>query len=139
VNVVQAASTMTLSGDISVGTTTLQTIKNGAGTLAMKNVRMAAATINAGTLGILANGTNAGASKVGTLTVAGGATPTAALDLNDNDIVISSPGAGTISSLIFNARHAGAWIARVSRAALREAIHPTTRHWVSSPAPNTPA
>ena len=109
VNVVQANSTMTLSGDISIGTTTIQTIKNGAGALAMKNVRMAAATVNAGTLAILANGTNGGASKVGTLTIAGGATPTAALDLNDNDIVISNTGAGTISSLISNARHAGAW------------------------------
>jgi len=75
----------------------------------MKNVRAGTFTINAGTVAIATNGTSAAASKVSSLLIAGGATPTATLDLNDNDLIVNSGSYNTISAAIAYARHGGAW------------------------------
>src|SRR5262249_11557305 len=84
----QPSSVLTISGDVTpalagtLTTGTFSVIKNGAGQLNMKNIRAQNLIVNAGTVGVLTNGTNSGASEIGTLTIAGGGTPTATLDLN---------------------------------------------------------
>jgi hypothetical protein len=71
----------------------------------VNNIRAAGLAINDGTVAVLANGSSSGASRVATLSVASAAT----LDLNDNDLVVTSGSTSQISTLIAQARHGGAW------------------------------
>ncbi|MBC8105765.1 MAG: hypothetical protein H7Z14_04175 [Anaerolineae bacterium] len=104
-------ATLTLSNDVisSNGTINFNLTKEGGGTLNMKNVRAGRVLLNAGTVGVIANGSNSGASRVGTLTIAGGVAPTATLDLNDNDLIVVNGTAATIRTQIATARAGGAW------------------------------
>jgi autotransporter-associated beta strand protein len=81
--------------------------KVGAGQLNVKAIRLPVGGMNiaAGTVGISANGTDAGASKVGTISIAGGS----ALDLADNDLVVTTTPGATVQTLIKSARDGGAW------------------------------
>jgi arabinogalactan endo-1,4-beta-galactosidase len=81
-----ATSVLTLSGAMSAAGRTITT--SGSGAVRFANVRADTLAINGGTVGILANGTASGTSTLKTLTLAGGASPTATLDLADNAMAI---------------------------------------------------
>jgi hypothetical protein len=110
VNVVNGTNSVTITNGLaSTGTLTTLT-KTGAGALILKNLNLAAgAAVNAGTVSILPNGTNAGTSRLGTLSLGGGATPTGSFDLNDNDLVITSGDEATVQGWVRNARNNGNW------------------------------
>jgi hypothetical protein len=116
-----AASTLTLTN---LQPTSKLITKNGAGALAVNNVRAAGLVINDGTVGVLANGSSSGASRVATLSVAA----PAALDLTDNDLVVTNGSVTQISNLIAQARHGGAWDQPgiTSSTARAQANHATT-------------
>jgi autotransporter-associated beta strand protein len=67
--------------------------KVGTGKQIVGALRNAAVTASAGTLAVAQNGSNAGVSYINSLSIAGAA----ALDLNDNDLVVNS---GTFSSIL---------------------------------------
>jgi hypothetical protein len=123
ITVTPATSTLTINGPISAGTMTIT--KLGAGAAEVLNVRSGALNVNAGTMSILTNGTSAGTSRVGTLTVDNAA---AALNLNDNDLIVTAGSASTITAAIVNARHNGAWDRGgiTSSAARTQTSHATT-------------
>jgi hypothetical protein len=102
--------------------------KNGPGSFTANVIRAGALTVNAGTASIIANGSNAGTSRVGALTIAGGTTPTATLDLNDNDLIATAGNKATITAQIRSARNNGAWNGQgiTSSAARTQANHATT-------------
>ena len=62
-------------------------------------------TINENKIVIAPNGTNAGASRIGTLSLGAGAS----LDLNDNDLVLVNDTYANVTSKIASARNGGAW------------------------------
>jgi GH35 family endo-1,4-beta-xylanase len=96
-----AGAVLTISNDVSASSATIT--KLGAGTVQMKNVRAAGLTVNAGTLRVMPNGTIAGQSVVGTLSIA----PTAALDLNDNDLVVNSGSFSALQALVLSGYRGG--------------------------------
>jgi hypothetical protein len=86
-----ANASLAISSLTSVSTATLT--KAGAGVLAVNNLRATGLAVNAGTVRVLPGGTTAGTSKIKTLTIAGTAsTPTATLDLADNDFILDYTG-----------------------------------------------
>lgn len=112
---------LTLSNDVtsSLGTVSFNLNKVGGGTLNMKNIRAGAVNINAGTVGVLVNGTNTGASRVGTLSLAAGTR----LDLNDNDLIVINSSVSAIQTQINTARAGGAWTgAGITSSAARTAV-----------------
>ena len=66
-------------------------IKAGDGTLTVNNIRAASLSVNGGAVQIAPNGTSAGTSVLGTLSIAGDATPTAKIDLNNNAAILDYP------------------------------------------------
>ena len=65
--------------------------KNGAGAMSVNNLRTGGIAINAGTVAVALNGSTGGASRIGTVTFAGGAaSPTSSFDLADNDLILTS-------------------------------------------------
>jgi autotransporter-associated beta strand protein len=88
-NAVTATSTGTLSGTGSL-------TKVGSGKQTVKALSVAGVTVSAGKLEVAANGTSAGVSYLNTLSVAG-----AALDLNDNDLVVNNGSFSAIQALVF--------------------------------------
>jgi hypothetical protein len=74
-------------------------IKQGAGTLTLQNVRAADLSVNGGTVRVAPNGTNSGVSVVGALSIAGGATPSAKLDLVNNAAIINYNGASPVATI----------------------------------------
>ncbi|MEX2137812.1 MAG: PEP-CTERM sorting domain-containing protein [Pirellulales bacterium] len=97
ITVTQPTSNLSLTGALTV--TGQNLTKAGAGTLTVNNVRAAGLTVNEGTVTVAPNGTNAGASSVGSLSIAGGATPTAKLDLNNNSAVINYTGPSPLATV----------------------------------------
>jgi hypothetical protein len=84
------------AGNLSVGAlgaAAVNLTKAGAGVLTVNNVRTAGLSINGGTVSVAPNGTEAGTSVVGSLLIAGDATPTAKLDLADNTAIVNYTGA----------------------------------------------
>jgi acid phosphatase len=109
-----------------LSTTSAAITKAGAGSFAVNAVRAGALAITGGTVSLLSNGTDAAVSRVGSLSIAGGASPTAALDLADNDLIVDYSGASpvaTIQNQIKAAYASGAWTGPgiTSRAALAAA------------------
>jgi hypothetical protein len=107
VTVANATSTLTINSDVNAGTHGL--FKQGAGVLAMKNIRAGTIEVDAGTVFVTPNGTTTGASKVNGLTVGAGAM----LDLTNNAMAVEF---GTSPSPISSIRAAlqsgyanGAW------------------------------
>jgi hypothetical protein len=84
INVIPAASTLTLGGQITGGSQPLSKI--GQGTADVTNLRAAAVNVNEGKLRVISNGTSAGTSKVTSIIVNTG--NGAKLDLTNNDAVI---------------------------------------------------
>jgi hypothetical protein len=79
--------------------------KAGGGALVVPNVRAAGLIISDGVVA-----TSNGTSQVQTLSISGGTTPTAALDLADNDLIVGdSTARATIEAQIAFARNGGAW------------------------------
>src|SRR5204863_3536697 len=86
--------------------------KSGAGLLAVNALRAGALNVNAGTVKILPQGSPGVASVIGGLTIAGGAAPTAALDLTNNGLVVDYTGQSplaTIQSQITSGYGGGSW------------------------------
>jgi hypothetical protein len=113
---VVANANLLFAGGFGVGAGTAnvgsQINKIGAGTLGVGNYRASALNIAAGTVRVLNNGGTFGTSVVNTLNIAGGASPTARLDLGDNDLIIDYTGASPYSTVRaqVTAGHAfGAW------------------------------
>jgi T5SS/PEP-CTERM-associated repeat protein len=90
ITVSPAAGNLSITGALSASAVKLT--KVGAGTLTLNNLRAAGLSIDAGTLAMAPSGTAAGTSLVGALSIAGGATPTAKLDLNNNAAIINYTG-----------------------------------------------
>jgi hypothetical protein len=84
------SSSLSIAGELNASGEKLTKI--GPGTLTVNNIRAAGLTMNGGTLAIAPNGTAAGVSMVGALTIAGGGTPRAKLDLANNSVVIDYTG-----------------------------------------------
>jgi pectate lyase len=100
-------------------------VKDGGGAATLPHLRAAGVTISGGTVSVAANGTDAGASNLVSLSVASGA----ALDLNDNSMVVgpATPRA-TLQAQVVNARNGGAWDQSgiTSSAARNQMNHATT-------------
>jgi hypothetical protein len=97
VNVAPATSGLSLSNDLeAIGLT-----KVGAGTLTVNQFSARGLSINAGAVAIAGNGTDTDvpASVVQALSIAGGATPTAKLDLMDQAAIINYNGASPIAAI----------------------------------------
>ncbi len=105
ITVTPAASNLRLSGTLTATGRNLN--KAGAGTLTLNNVRAGGLAVNEGAVVVSASGTDAGVSAVGSLSIAGGAAPTAKLDLTDNAAVVNYTGdspAATIRGQILAGR-----------------------------------
>jgi hypothetical protein len=128
VTVTPAASTLDTSGTSLTVFPNVTLTKEGAGNWRARGIQAGALAINAGTVTIAPNGSNAGTSRVGTLAIAGGATPTATLDLNDNDLIVTSGSVSAVAAQIRNARNGGAWNQSgiTSSAARTQTNHATT-------------
>ncbi|MCI0538171.1 MAG: hypothetical protein L0Z50_23440 [Verrucomicrobiales bacterium] len=112
VNVQRSTSVLTLSGPI---TATGRTItKAGTGRADVSPINASGLVINAGTVKVLPDGTANGTSRVNSLTIAGGTTPTAKLDVSNNAFVVNYPPNDaepfdTIKAQIIHAYNGGAW------------------------------
>jgi hypothetical protein len=105
ITVTPAASSLAITGALNAAGKTVT--KTGAGTLTLNNLRAAGLTISAGTVAVAPNGAAAGTSVVNELTIAGGATPTAKLDLSNNAAIINYTGtspAATVRPQILSGR-----------------------------------
>ena len=104
VTVTPAASNLSITGAVTATSTSLT--KAGAGTLTVSQFRAAGLTISSGTVAVASEGpTNT--PVVGSLSVAGGTTPTAKFDLTDNAAVIDYTGASPVATIrqqIFSGR-----------------------------------
>jgi len=110
INVTPSGSTLTLSNLNSGSTLTIT--KAGAGTAQLNNVRAQGLTINEGAVKIASNGTSTGTSRLSSLNIAGGAAPTAKLDLTNNYLVVPYSGTSPLSTLnaqIDAAHNNGGW------------------------------
>ncbi|MEX2139344.1 MAG: PEP-CTERM sorting domain-containing protein [Pirellulales bacterium] len=96
VNVAPAASNLSITA---MATSGVNVTKAGAGTLTVNNLRAAGLAVNEGTVAVAANGTNAGTSVVGALSIAGGATPTAKFDLVNNAAAIDYTGTSPVATV----------------------------------------
>lgn len=106
VNVPASTGVLTLSGAITATGRTIS--KTGAGRADVSNINVAGIDVQAGTMKLL---TGSGTSRTNTLTIAGGSTPTAKLDIANNALVINN-GAGqqpTIAAQVRSAYAGGAW------------------------------
>jgi hypothetical protein len=84
----------------------------GAGTTALNRFGAATLNVNRGVAKVLPNGTAAATSRVNALNIAGGATPTAKLDITNNAFVVDYSGDSplqTIKSQITSGYNNGAW------------------------------
>jgi hypothetical protein len=85
-----AVSTLSIAGALDARGKRI--IKAGAGTLTVNHFKTAGLTLNAGTLAITPGGGGEGVSVTAALTIAGGASPSARLDLANNAAVIDYEG-----------------------------------------------
>jgi hypothetical protein len=90
ITVMRAASNLAITGALNAGGKNLN--KLGDGTLTVNNTRADGLSVNGGTVSIAPDGTAAGTSMVGSLAIAGGATPTARLDLANNAAIVNYTG-----------------------------------------------
>jgi hypothetical protein len=96
VTVTSAGSNLTLNGAVTATTTSLT--KAGAGTLTVNQFRAAGLTINSGKV-VVASDSTPDTPVVGSLSIAGGTTPTATLDLTNNAAVIDYTGATPVATV----------------------------------------
>jgi hypothetical protein len=109
------AGSLTLTGVVFDSTQTSANgfTKTGAGTFTAAQLALnGPLSVSQGTVRLADNGTAAATSHTGNLTIAGGATPTAKLDVRDNDLIVDYTGASpltTIKGQIKAAYNGGAW------------------------------
>ena len=112
VDVVNDGTFSLTNGSIAVGNL------DGSGYLRASNAtQLSAARLRQGTFNLQGNasatvrtsGIASATSRIGTLLLAGGTTPTATLDLNDNDLILTSGTRATAEAQIAYARDGGAW------------------------------
>jgi hypothetical protein len=122
ITVAPANSTLTIANLMA---TTSAITKAGAGNVAVNNVQAGALTVNAGTVTVTANGSSAGTSRVGALSINNAS---AALDLNDNDLIVTSGTYAAVAGAVASARNGGAWNqgGLTSSAARTQTNHATT-------------
>jgi hypothetical protein len=109
INVSGASNALTLTN---LQTTTVGVTKSGAGALVVNSIHAGALAVNGGNVQVSPHGTPASANVVGALTIAGGATPTAALDLTNNGLVVDYTGdspLATIQSQLASGYASGSW------------------------------
>jgi beta-glucanase (GH16 family) len=103
--------------------------KSGLGTLSVNHMEAAALFGEGGPVALTATGgANLPANRIGTMSFAGGVGAPAVVDLNDQDLIVTSTPRATIESQIVAARHGGAWdqAGITSAAAKAQASHATT-------------
>jgi hypothetical protein len=120
INTSKATDSLTITGPLLVtDAETISLSKTGAGTATVNYVRFNALTVNGGTLKIAADGTDAGASEVNSISFAGGSAPTAKLDLTNNALVVDWDTAATtprpnaifsVRGRIVNGFNGGDWL-----------------------------
>jgi hypothetical protein len=111
VHVARAGDTLTMSGAQSAASG-LTLTKTGPGALEVPYLRLDHVALLGGTTRLLANGTAASTSRVKTLRLAGGATPTVRLDITDNALVIDhdfEPALPNVAAQVRSAYAGGAW------------------------------
>jgi hypothetical protein len=101
-----ASAAYVQSGGIaSVGPVTgTGTVGVSAGTMTVASIQQAGVTVSGGRVQVTPNGTDTGASRVGSLTLSGGT-----FDLNDNDLIVTNGTYAAIASAIASARNNGNW------------------------------
>ncbi|MEX2141783.1 MAG: PEP-CTERM sorting domain-containing protein [Pirellulales bacterium] len=97
ITVTPPASNLSLTGSLNASGRNLTKI--GGGTLTVNNIRAAGLSVNGGAVAMATNGTNSGVSVLGTLSIAGDATPTAKLDLANNAAIINYTGASPMATV----------------------------------------
>jgi hypothetical protein len=105
INITPQASNLSITGILNAGELVIK--KSGPGGLTVNGVRTSRLEINEGALTIAPNGTSANMSVLGALAIAGGATPTAKLDVTDNAVAINyifAPPTPTIRSQLLAGR-----------------------------------
>jgi hypothetical protein len=144
ITVAPASSRLTITSDVTA--TGVAINKQGPGTLEMKNVRAAALAVNEGAVSVISNGTTTATSKVTALTIAGGTTPTAKLDLTNNAMVIDYAGTSPLATIVAQIKAgyaSGAWtgngIASSSAAAAAGTMHKTAIGYAEASAIGNPA
>jgi probable HAF family extracellular repeat protein/autotransporter-associated beta strand protein len=95
--VTPAAGNLSIAGTLTANGKSLT--KAGAGTLTLSNFCAHALSIDSGTLAIAANGTSAATSVLVAIGIAGGATPTARFDLNNNAAIIDHSGTSPLPTV----------------------------------------
>lgn len=111
---VSTGNTLTINASSITSGPNATMIKSGDGTLELTHLRGHRLQVDAGTVEILSgsNNSSAGASKVTDLVIAGGASPTASLDLSNNTFLIDHSGtspAATVREQIKGGFNAGDW------------------------------
>jgi hypothetical protein len=91
ITVTPAAANLTIERTLTGVGQTLT--KAGAGTLTLSNVRTERLAVNGGTVSLATKSTNAGASVINALSIAGGSAPTATLDLATSIVIVNYTGA----------------------------------------------
>lgn len=89
INVVGALQSLNVTGDVSALNNTVR--KVGPGSLQMKSLRAGNLDVQGGTVRLGADGTNANVSRTQALSIAGGVTPTATLDVGSNAFILDFP------------------------------------------------
>jgi hypothetical protein len=94
---VTSTSALSISGNLNASGRIVT--KAGAGTLTLNYARAAALSIDGGTVTIAPNGTAAGTSVIGSLSIVGGAAPTAKLDLANNAAIVNYSGTSPLATV----------------------------------------
>jgi hypothetical protein len=98
---VASGSTLAITGAMTASGIAIT--KLGEGSVRVNNVRADSLNVNAGRVIIAPNGTDSGVSRLSTLAIDGAA----ALDLNDNDLVVNTGDFATLQSLVFTGYRGG--------------------------------
>src|SRR5581483_7726464 len=99
---VAAGSSLTLSGSSVTTGNNATTTKTGLGSLAMTHIRGYRLNVDQGTAKIIAGATAnsaLGASNLTSLLIAGGAVPTARLDITNNTVIINYSGTSPVADV----------------------------------------
>jgi hypothetical protein len=126
INVTNAADTLKITN---LKLASVAITKQGAGALSVNVLRASGMTINGGVVRVAPGRSTSATSKVSSLTIAGGASPTAAIDLGDNDLIIDYTGSSpltTIAAQIASGFGAGSWNGNGIRSSIASTDDPQT-------------
>jgi hypothetical protein len=97
ITVAPAGAGLSITGPVSANNVTLT--KAGAGKLTIDNLRAAALSIAEGTVAVALVGTDANVPMLGALSIAGGAVPTAKLDLTNSAAILNYTGTSPVATI----------------------------------------